>query len=320
MPAIPIPLNQPPKSIILALINRDNLSSFTLSQVDLDTVTAMPQGYARNTSIRVIAIPGGGFKPSSKVVYFNRLSLAYQWRNTVPVAPADSPVDTLSLLPAINALYGINLTSDDVVNNPYTTSPHTVVAKTTSLVWIGQTDFVVVPSIETSSITLTEEFSDAGDPGLVYDIENDYNKPTQEVIYEMLSSMTGTANPYSALSFSISAVVDLMSGVSGITLTANPNTGFSGSYYLTYDRIYIEDLIASSTISMSVFTAGGYSIGNLVPASFIKTYLSTLYDVGFVSSDLAINNFVLALGYQITLSSTVTNYLIYGTTVITVVA
>jgi hypothetical protein len=320
MPAIPIPLNQPPKEILLALLNRDNNSSFTLTQIDFDSVTPMPPGFARNTRVRVFALPGGGFSTSEKLVYFNRLDLAYQWRNTVPVSAVETPANTLDILPGLNSLYNINITSADVISTSFTTSPHTVTASPSSLVWIGSVAVSVIPPGSSNELLLEEEFQDATPLNMVYNSGNNYNKTTSVLMYELLTQMTGSSMVYVEESFTLSPLTSITTETVGITLTAVNGSGFSGLHYRTYNRFNLSSLITSLSIPMSVFTGGGYSIGSLIPGSFIRSYINTTFNTGFISGDLTIPDFVLSLGGTVTVTSTLMNYLTHSSVTMTVVS
>lgn len=310
--ATPIPLNQPSKQVVVALINRDNNTSFTTSQIEIDQITVMPVGFARNTSVRVSSLPGSGFTPSEKTVYYNRLDLAYQWRNTVPVARANDPSSTADLLTSINNLYGLNITLDDVVDAPYEGSPHTVTAKADSFVWIGSVDFVVVPEESPVSVPLSEEFSELDSPGFVYDNENNYNKNTAVLFYEMLTEAVNSGQPYTPAHFSLSFVNPLIAENSRVTLTALSDTGFTGTFDVEYTRIEISDLITETNIPLSVFTDGGYSIGSTVPGSFIRNYINDTFGLLMNSDELSVPDIVVGTGNQAFVETTLSNYLAYG--------
>lgn len=315
----PIPLNQPSKQIVVALINRDNNTSFNLSQVDIDNVSAMSAGFARNTSARVFSIPGGGFTPSEVTVYYNRLDLAHQWRNTVAVARTTDPTSTADLLSSLNNLYGLNITLDDVEDMPYLGNPHTVVAKATSLVWRGTVAVTVVPDETPASIPLSVEFSDALSPGFTYDEEENYAFSSATLMYDMLTNITETAHPYNPAHFSLSFVSVIVDGDSTVTLTALPDTGFTGTYVLSYTRMHLSDLIQELTIPVSVFTDGGYSIGSNVPGSFIRNYLNSVHGILLDSAELVVPDVLLEPEAQIFIETTLSNYIAYGSLMLEIV-
>lgn len=315
----PIPLNQPSKQIVVALINRDNNTSFNLSQVDIDSVSTMPSGFARNTSARVFSIPGSGFTPSEVTVYYNRLDLAHQWRNTVPVARATDPTSTADLLSSLNNLYGLNITLDDVEDSPYLGNPHTVIAKATSLAWIGSVDITVVPDETPVSIPLSVEFGDISQPGFIYNEEENYAFSSVVLMYKMLTEITGAANPYNPAHFSLSFVNVITNNESSVTLSALPGTGFTGTHTLTYTRIELSDLIKELTIPMSVFTDEGYSIGSNIPGSFIRDYLNTVHGILMNSDELIVPDVLLEPESQIFIETTLSNYLAYGSLMLEII-
>lgn len=308
----PIPLNQSSKEIVIALINRDNGTTFTEAQVDFDTVTVMPSSFARNTSVRVFAIPGGGFTPSEKTVYYNRLNLATQWENTVPVVMVNSPSNTADLLPAINNIYGLNITLDDVENNTFLTSPHKVKALPSSLVWNGEVDFIVVDDESTNYITLTEEFAGAATPGFVYDSNKDYKKPSNVLLYEMLTEINSAVHPYNPAHFSLSYITAGSSGSTTVTLTANPGTGFFGTYDLNYTRLSLTNFISTDELPVSVFTDDGYTVGEIIPGTAILDYINETYDLDLSIDELSIPDTTLSVGNQVTAESLLENYLTFG--------
>lgn len=311
-----IPLNQPSKEIVIALINRDNGTSLSSTQVDLENVSVMSPGFARNTSVQISAIPGQGFAPSSKTVYYNRLSLSYQWRNTIPVAVVDDPLYTEDLLPSINNIYGLNITLDDVENTLYTVSPHKLIAKPGSFVWIGEVDFTVVASETNTTITLSEEFSDASPPGFVYDGNKDYQLPTNVLMYEMLTQMTDTAHPYNPGHFSLSPVTAISGSSSSVTLTSIPGSGFSGTLDVPYNRIPITEFITSNELSVSDFTGLGYVIGEVIPGTEVLSYLNNTYSLDLTEDEVFLPDVILEIGSQLTVDSLPLNYLTSGSIVL----
>jgi hypothetical protein len=319
MPTTPIPLNQPPKNVVLALINRDNGTSFTLSQVDLTSITAMPSSFARNTSVLVEAIPGGGFLNSQKIQYYNRLDLGYQWRNTTPVAAFDNPTSTHDVLTAINTLYGIQLTADDVEDNPYTDNPHTLVAKPGSYVWIGSVDFNIVPVVIIPGLPLSGEFAGAAAPGFIYDENYDYEKTTRALVYEMLSEMTGTSSTYNAGQFLLSDLTFVNTTDVGLTLIAVADSGYTGEYSLVYHRINIQEYFDTVELPLSLFTDEDYVVDEPVDKEFILTLLNGIGGLALTAIELDIPDIMLTPDTQFAAIATMNNYLTYGSVTFTIV-
>lgn len=100
---------------LLALINRDNKTNLVEAQVTIGTPVANPDaGVARDTKVRVTAVPGKGFKAHVDV-WYNRIDLSLLFKNVnanVALAVTDG-MTTDALIPLINAKYGTDFEKED---------------------------------------------------------------------------------------------------------------------------------------------------------------------------------------------------------------
>lgn len=101
-------------------------------------------GILSDENTAVNAKVADGYIPNNKIeiVFVYRrenLDVLYVKRNT-PIVPPKYPYTVLDVLSQINTLLGVQLTKDDVINDTFEsiTSPFTIRAKPTSLMWIGQ--------------------------------------------------------------------------------------------------------------------------------------------------------------------------------------
>lgn len=134
--AYPIPLNQPSKSAVLQLLNRDNNTNIGFDKIAFGIPAPAPSGYIRNTKMRVSSIPGSGFK-NFVDVYYNRISLAaFFITNPLTIDPI-GPDTTYDLLAYLNTNFGIHLDQEDVVLETISSSYVNLKAHPNSYTWIG---------------------------------------------------------------------------------------------------------------------------------------------------------------------------------------
>lgn len=130
-----IPLNQPSRDQVLALINRDNGLNFTFQLIEFAT----PQyfGGDRNTSLEVTAIPGQGLTGSVTVTY-NRLDLGLLFQDNPPAVVGNQVDTSTKLADLMNDTYGLMLEEEDIVVEPINGSTHLLKAAPGSYAWIGE--------------------------------------------------------------------------------------------------------------------------------------------------------------------------------------
>lgn len=140
-----------PDEILIDLINADNGTQLKPGQLAFGTPSPMPEGARRNTELEVYAGVGSGFKGSVKI-HYTRVPLSFKINGDLEFEIGDAR-QIRDLIPAINARYGIQLTSDDYVDAPLTKplfgSPLTFVLQATPqcLVYIGQIELTTVNSV-----------------------------------------------------------------------------------------------------------------------------------------------------------------------------
>lgn len=105
-----------------------------------------------NTSVEV-SIAYQPYVPNygKRTFFYSRLNLgnAYPVTNPTPIVVASYPTDTYTLLPQINAYYGLQLGESDVLNTPYANAAtdFLVTAAVTSLVWTPASALDVTTSV-----------------------------------------------------------------------------------------------------------------------------------------------------------------------------
>jgi hypothetical protein len=140
--------DKPSKQILSDLIFASNGFRLPSTGVTYGTPVAVPgpSGYYSylNTGIEVSIPYAPGVQNYGKQTFFySRLNLgnAAPVANAVPIVVTAYPTDTYTLLPQINAYYGLQLGQDDVVNVTYAdnTADFLVTAAAGSLVWTPAT-------------------------------------------------------------------------------------------------------------------------------------------------------------------------------------
>lgn len=138
-------LEQPATKIITDLINAANGTNFAPTDWVFGTPTANPVGSERNTDLKIAKVA----TPDKKTtIHYNRLDLGVLGNQDsgMPAFTAAQGHTTIGdLLPALNTALGIQLTTDDVYDDPLDLVddgawPHAYVvrAKPTSLCYFGQ--------------------------------------------------------------------------------------------------------------------------------------------------------------------------------------
>jgi hypothetical protein len=107
--------------------------------------------YQRDTAVTLTQPDGSVGITGSATIRYSRISLAsLSTGDSYPIEVTQFPVSVESLLPQINAAYGLDLTLADVLNTTYTTAegPFLLTANPTSWAWkgIAELDLEVVSS------------------------------------------------------------------------------------------------------------------------------------------------------------------------------
>jgi hypothetical protein len=137
------------QQILIDLINATNATAITSADVTFSNM-APTGGGNRNTGIRVTAVANSGYLNHVDVTY-DRVDLAQIPGSRPVVFNLGSVTSAFGLLPAINAAYGINLTTDDVEDDPMPTfhgdpletEPFTLRAKSGSLIYRGSLSLTI---------------------------------------------------------------------------------------------------------------------------------------------------------------------------------
>ena len=135
---------QAPKKIIVDLINDAN-PGLNLLESQVTFEAPVVEDGVRNTSLPINAVVGGPYL-GAQTVYYDRLDLAaVVATKSGRIEKTDALTNNDQLIAAVNALYAINLTSDDYTIGAFPTwenIPHeehtvSITAKPGSLIFIG---------------------------------------------------------------------------------------------------------------------------------------------------------------------------------------
>lgn len=103
---------------IIALINSETVTPFTLSNLTLGTPTVNTSISGTNTALQLTALPASGYIGTYQI-HYNRVSLFKQFASTAWLLPTISASTTIrALVPQINAAYGTYIDPTDVVDGP----------------------------------------------------------------------------------------------------------------------------------------------------------------------------------------------------------
>lgn len=160
---------------LLDLINRDNGTTLTAAQVTVAAAAAnVDGGILRDSTVRVNAVPGEGFKGFVDV-WYNRIDLAVLFKNIdANVAYVAQPGDTTdALIPLINAKYGTDFEVGDFAVAPLVVSEDaqtvTMTAAAGNVAYIGSFDVVYA------------EFAQALDSVVLVTTLTGFNYPSADV-------------------------------------------------------------------------------------------------------------------------------------------
>lgn len=115
-----------PITQLLALVNRDNGTNLTDTQVTVNAAAVnTDKSIARDTVVKIDAIPGKGYR-GSVTVYYNRIDLGVLFLNVGANVGINVPIGGESsddrLIGLINAKYGTHFEAGDLVAVPLTAS------------------------------------------------------------------------------------------------------------------------------------------------------------------------------------------------------
>lgn len=162
---------KPALQILVDLINATNGTSLTLTDIDFSACAATGGGN-RNTGVTITAKPNTGYTGHRDLTY-DRVDLASIPGSRSKVFQLGSAVSAKDLLPALNAAYGLNLTTDDIIDDPMPTftggdpaeqEPFTLRAKATSYIYRGS----VVLTMDANDVDLQNLITTTELNGLFY--------------------------------------------------------------------------------------------------------------------------------------------------------
>lgn len=154
---------QTSSKILLDLINNDNSTSLAQSAITFGAPTVVAEDNASGliTEIVATAASGSGYFGSQTFTY-NRVDLGFMLVNEPDLLIETEVTSVYDLLPALNAAFGIQLSTDDIVDavipatEPDVNTPVTITAKATSLVWAKSVTINVTKPLVALSSVLTQ--------------------------------------------------------------------------------------------------------------------------------------------------------------------
>jgi hypothetical protein len=167
------------KQAVIDYINAANSTTrLTSANIDLsrpyDVMDSRYQGQTEKNSWAIVAPGATPLFKGRKVVFYNRLQLNDFARfRPARQLKAPKPATTHGLLEAIRYYYAINLSADDVEDDPLNLDVNgvgtvTVRAKPSSPLWIGQITFEVMPG----GLPLEEYLTNIAPDQIKYPIDN----------------------------------------------------------------------------------------------------------------------------------------------------
>jgi hypothetical protein len=139
--------NKPSKELLVDLVNKNWSKAYSYASVTFENLEIMPYDHDRNTGITIKSTTGTSPLAEPKKIYYDRLKLTdYLYLvlgdGAVPAIEDVGFTTTAQVLPAINALLGIQLTTDDIIDEAIADAsyPRDVILRANpgSLVWLGQ--------------------------------------------------------------------------------------------------------------------------------------------------------------------------------------
>lgn len=154
MPALSTDYRQNPDKIVLDLINHDNETNLLLTDVTFGTpVKSDPEVNELEVTLRVNAANGSIYSGYQDVIY-NRVRMSFTVENEPGLQIEIGEETTVhDLLPALNNAYGVQFTTDDLVDgaipslSPGDSAKLTLQAKPGSLVFYGEQDIDITMSL-----------------------------------------------------------------------------------------------------------------------------------------------------------------------------
>lgn len=111
---INIPLNQPSKDIVLALVNAANNASETFTTVQFSAIEATPVGSIKDTSLVVTPL-NVNIRNGQRRIYYNRIDIATLFQGVPFNVVSQGAQTSHDLIDSINAIYGLQLQQEDVL-------------------------------------------------------------------------------------------------------------------------------------------------------------------------------------------------------------
>lgn len=115
-PAKVVPRNKTNKLLLLDLINTETTEAFTLSRISMGPAVVNLTPFEKNTSIELTALALSGYRDKA-ILKYNRYNISLYFPDTAWKLTIPTETTLHSIIPAINAAYGCNLVTDDVVDH-----------------------------------------------------------------------------------------------------------------------------------------------------------------------------------------------------------
>ncbi|MNZ54970.1 hypothetical protein D3C78_728840 [compost metagenome] len=168
------------KQSLVNYINTANSASLTVAELDFGLPTPIAgtwrEGLVQgNTAIKITAKPASVFQ-GARVICYDRLNLTdfSNLNNQLLSVKAFQPTKLTDFFPALQRRYGIVLSPEDFVDEPFTfagTDPETVSidAKAEAIGWLGTLSFTV----QEGQAVLSQHLTTVQLPGLNYPVTGD---------------------------------------------------------------------------------------------------------------------------------------------------
>lgn len=136
--------NQPALQVLLDQINEDNSRSFTTALLTFNAAAADSSG-AKNTKVTATAANGSGYT-GTRDIFYNRVDLSTVPGSRGVTFQVGDAVNLSDLLPEINTLYGLAMTTADFTDAaipafpgvaPHETQTINMVATDAAVLWSG---------------------------------------------------------------------------------------------------------------------------------------------------------------------------------------
>lgn len=158
------PFNTAGTVAILALLNTQAKKTFTYSDIQIGAPVAIADDGQVNTEIEVTAYPVSGYQGSTKLQY-KRVPILNAVADRTLTFTVNSNTNVHSLLPTINAAYGLALATSDVLNTSVGAGAVTIIltAAETSYIYLPGSQLYLGQVVQLNTLVTDTTLSGWGD-------------------------------------------------------------------------------------------------------------------------------------------------------------